>query len=765
MYHKISSLMLNLAKSSSGHREVYVAQPDNLTQQVAGKVFILFELEAKKADAKKIYDFLINGIDQYYYQDEKIFLRDKIEGLKLENIFEAFLTKLNRALSEFLISENIRVKSSDFNITIGLIYENQLFFSNFGRNRAYLIYKKADQYEIINVESSASDVERSDYQDQEDEQVVSERMKNFKIFSSVVSGEIPSASYFFFTNENLPEYLSTKEMVLIISKLPPMVATEQMKQSLAKVNSYAPFLGIIIKNTLGLSEQDEKEEILENLSAQSSISTLKHTERKTEDMLSPTGFFDKSKFKNNFDDFLSKISNFFKKLFPFLKIKDKKVKQAVEKTKEQKKEVVDNSSDPKSSIDIKTKIEVVKSSSLFFKFVKTIKNFIVNLFTANFWSNSFTDIFKNFKTLHPKRKLLIISVALLLIVLIISISITNRQKRLQEHNEQFMATIEEIQDRYDLIESYLLYDNEDGAKLIIGEISDEISELKALNEEQEELLTTWQNNLQESRREIQKLTIINEPEKLFDTVDLNSSAEPRNLAIINNNLYVSDPAGKIIYIYNPENNEPSSNLINASGELNLQKPFVYDDKINYLENESLAQIDPEVGQYEEISVSGLVDKKTNALDIYEVNDLLYSLHSAENSILRHSPANSFTQFNNWLQEDVDLSSAIDMAVTGEIWILKSNADILRLFLGANDTNFNLDNVDPPLNSASKLIVNDNDLYIFDSSSKRLVKYNYDGSFESQYQFPDLEDVFDLSIDHQLERVYLLSDTKIYSFSF
>ncbi len=756
--------MLNLAKSSSGHREVYVAQPDNLTQQVAGKVFILFELEAKKADAKKIYDFLINGIDQYYYQDEKIFLRDKIEGLKLENIFEAFLTKLNRALSEFLISENIRVKSSDFNITIGLIYENQLFFSNFGRNRAYLIYKKADQYEIINVESSASDVERSDYQDQEDEQVVSERMKNFKIFSSVVSGEIPSASYFFFTNENLPEYLSTKEMVLIISKLPPMVATEQMKQSLAKVNSYAPFLGIIIKNTLGLSEQDEKEEILENLSAQSSISTLKHTERKTEDMLSPTGFFDKSKFKNNFDDFLSKISNFFKKLFPFLKIKDKKVKQAVEKTKEQKKEVVDNSSDPKSSIDIKTKIEVVKSSSLFFKFIKTIKNFIVNLFTPNFWSNSFTDIFKNFKTLHPKRKLLIISVALLLIVLIISISITNRQKRLQEHNEQFMATIEEIQDRYDLIESYLLYDNEDGAKLIIGEISDEISELEALNEEQEELLTTWQNNLQESRREIQKLTIINEPEKLFDTVDLNSSAEPRNLSIIDNNLYVSDPAGKIIYIYNSDEKETSSTLINTSGDLNLEIPFVYDDKINYLDDENIVQVDID-GQYENIAVSGLVDKKTNALDIYEVNDLLYSLHSAENSIFRHSPANSFEQFSNWLQEDVNLSSAIDMAVTAEIWVLENDANILRLYLGENDDDFNLDNIDPPLNSASKLITNENSLYIFDRQSLRLVKYNYDGSFESQYQFPDLEDVFDLSIDHQLERVYLLSDTKIYSFSF
>ncbi len=769
MYHKISSLMLNLAKAPSGHREIFVAQPDNVTEKMAGKVFIIFELEAKKSDAKKILDFLINGIDEFYYQDEKIFLRDKIPGLELENIFEAFLTKLNRALTEFLLEEKIRVKSSDFNITLGLVYENQLIFSNFGRNKAYLIYRKKDQFEIINVEASASDVEVDDLGDSDDEESINEKIKNFKIFSSVINGEIPTGSYFFFTNENLPEYLSTKEMVLIITKLPPMVATEQMKQSLAKVNSFAPFLGIIIKNTLGLSEQDQKDEVLENLSAQGSISTLNHTEKRTEGMLSPTGIIDSNKFKSNFSSFFSKILDFFKNIFSSFKKKDKKVKEAVKKTVDQKRPEQTKIEGSRSKINIKTRIEVVKSSSILSKFINSLKNFIISIFSISFWTGLFSGLGSNLKTLHPKRKLLLALAFALLIVLIVSISYTSRQRRLQEHNENFIATIESIEDRYELIDSYLLYNNEDGAKVIIGEINEEISELEALNEEQEEILDTWKEKIKISRLEIQKLTIIEEFDEVLDTKNLNETAEPRNLAIIDNDLYITDPKGKIIYIYKSDENESTSSLINASGDLNLELPFIYDSQIYYLANESLVQINPELGAYEEISTAGLVDKKTDAISIYEANELLYSLHSAENSILRHSPANSFTQFSQWLQEDIDLSSAIDMAVTGEIWILKSNADIVRLFTGQEDNAFNLANVDPALNSATKLIVNENDLYIFDRQSSRLVKYQYNiennnASFIAQYEFSDLENVFDLIIDHDLEKVYLLSDTKIYSFS-
>ena len=57
----------------------------------------------------------------------------------------------------------------------------------------------------------------------------------------------------------------------------------------SKINNYVPFLGIIIKNT---NEDPSKkiEEIPSSpKSAHNSISSLNHTEKKTEHMLTPAG--------------------------------------------------------------------------------------------------------------------------------------------------------------------------------------------------------------------------------------------------------------------------------------------------------------------------------------------------------------------------------------------------------------------------------------------------------------------------------------------
>jgi len=88
MHYKIASFILNASKHQTGSREVYIAQPDSNLENLAGRVFLLAEIGGKKTEAKKAIDFIIDNINHYYYQDEKIFLQDKIEGLSLDNIFE-----------------------------------------------------------------------------------------------------------------------------------------------------------------------------------------------------------------------------------------------------------------------------------------------------------------------------------------------------------------------------------------------------------------------------------------------------------------------------------------------------------------------------------------------------------------------------------------------------------------------------------------------------------------------------------------------------
>ncbi len=719
MYHKIANFMLNTAKNKDSHQELYIGQADAITEKLAGKVFIIADLEMKKSEAKDFIGQAINYLNEYYYQDEKIFLRDKIEGLELDNIFEASLTKLNKALNEYVNQKKLKIKLSDFNLTIGMIFEDKLMFSNIGRNKAYLIFKKENQYELINVEASATELKV--------ENTNNTNYINHHFFSSVISGEIPPGSYFFFCNEALPEYISSKELALIISKLPPVVAAEQLKSSLAKINSFVPFIALIIKNTFGLNELEPIKQTIEQ-------NTIKLSESKTEEVLAPTALFNIKKFRALLGSLFARI-----KKERVNKADDKKVKQAI----------------LHNNLDIKEKIILTKSKSSFSKLQGIISSFLRNIFRP-------IRLFRNINKLEARHKLVFISVLILISILTFSLINQANKNKKEAQITNFNEQIEILKQRFDLIEPYLLYDNEEGAKIIIGEINEGLNALDIKNEDQQLIVLQLKEQIATQIAQIQKLTVIEDASELIDLSTINPSAEPRNITIFNQSLYLADLAGKTIYQHNLDNNENSSILVSLAELKDLSRPLVFNNRIYYLNADNLLSVNPENGQISQQKINALSELETRAFDIYPTNNLLYSLHS-DNSILRHSPANTFNQANNWLQDNLDLSQAVDMKVTGEIWVLLDNATLYRLYLNTK-ADFQLTGIDPPLLKATKLLIDDKQLYIFDSSSGRLAIFNRsDGAFIAQFEFKTNVKWLDIAIDFENKKAYLLANTSIYSF--
>jgi len=72
--YKIAPLILNSGKKTGGAGQIFIAQPDALKEDLAGKLFILFEAKGKSADLSQIADFLIANLNYYYYENEKISL-------------------------------------------------------------------------------------------------------------------------------------------------------------------------------------------------------------------------------------------------------------------------------------------------------------------------------------------------------------------------------------------------------------------------------------------------------------------------------------------------------------------------------------------------------------------------------------------------------------------------------------------------------------------------------------------------------------------
>jgi len=744
MYNKISSIILNSAKAA-GLSDVFVAQPDTLKENQAGKIFVLAEIGGKKTEGRKFFDFLIMALSDNYYNDEKILFKDKIPGLKIENIFEAAVTKTNRDLADFLISEKIKLNPAAVNLTIGVVYENKIHFANFGRNRSLLIFRRGDEYEIINVEANAADA----LTDINEAETVSARAP--KLFSSVISGEIPFSSYFVLGNEALPEYLSGQEMISIVTKLPPLAAAEQIKNVLAQVNTHISFLGIIIKNTVGLTTPDFKED-LEESSAHSSISSLNYTEEKTERMLAPAGLI-------NLSGILNRLKN--------------AVKSWPAKSARPSKKYIRTEAEPavQPPLDLGTVKSLNMASGSFLKpdkiFFKKrtgaigswFKNFgsVSAGFGARLWSGLGGHFRSWLMALNKKNRLLFVGLSLAVVVLIISVLISNgHQKRLAAETN-FNGLITAINDKEEEISRHLLYNDETGAAAILTEAQALLASLPQENETQQAAYQELSAKLSTVAEKLQKIVRITQAEKVNDLIGLNIN----NLTFAGAKIYAAGAA--TIYTLTPKS--ASSSKLEVKGASNLSNPNYYENNIYYWDTANIVKFDLKNKAGSLISLANL--ESSSSLTSFKIYNSklystgLYSLARDKNQIYVYSKnSKGFSTKSNWLKDSVDLSQAVDLAIDGNIYVLKADGAVLKFFGGK--TEYASAALSPVMTEADKIIVGTKYLYIFEAASKRLVVLSKEkGLLVSQYIVESLGQAKDVTVDETGKSAYFLDGDAVY----
>ena len=745
MYNKISSIILNSSKSS-GFSNVFIAQPDSLKEGLAGKAFVIAEIGAKKTDAKKIFDFLIRSLDENYYEDEKILLRDKIEGLKVENIFEAAISKTNKGLSDFLSTEKIKVNPAMTNISLGVIYENKLYFSTYGRNRAFLVYKHKDQFEIINVEANASEVDSG----RKDLSASGASL----FFSSVISGEIPVASYFIFTSEALPEYISNKDLISIITKLPPIVAAEQIKNVLGKINSFVPFLGIIIKNTTGLDKQELYDEVEENLNAHGSISSLNYTEEKTERMLEPAGLINFSKIYKNLQRRLKK------KLKPESKISNKIYKSNQEEIDTPVSSAIEvgkvNSlkSIRSDSFLVKEKMFFKKRPNFFNFNLKKVFSSFIKIFNVSYLKAVFINLKRRFFSLEKRNRLLLSGLAAGLLILIISISLTGWLKKQEALRAEYNNLVSAIEEKKEKIESSLLYENEEGAKTNLEEAKDLLSYLPRDKKNQEELYKELAESLNNQEDKIRKIIKIDNLEKVNDLSGLSVDS----LVLAKGNLYAASE--NKIYKIKPQSSEVE--IIDVLEASNLTKSyFDGQNTIYYFDLGKLFKFNISNSQVSSVAINSEIQSEALSYKIYSNN--LYILTNQEifKSLLS---GGSYTTKNKWLKSEVDLSLASDFYIPndGNIYVLNNDGQIIKLRSGNKINDYKSAVIEPTIQNDNRLIISDNNVYSLDSLAKRLLVRDLEkGSLLSQYQLDSLSSLQDFAIDEESRVAYILDGEAVY----
>ena len=748
--YKIAPLILNSGKKTGGAGQIFIAQPDALKEDVAGKLFILFEAKGKSADLSQVADFLVANLNYYYYENEKISLLGKVKDLKPENIFEGALAKTNSEFWEWLNNEKLSFNPVNASITAGIVLEQEIHFSSFGSNTIKLIFKKGGGYEIVDLLKNETD--HDGFGD--------------KLFSSVVSGQLPADASFVLTNEALPEYVSEDDLKSIVSKLPPISAAEQLKNLLAASNSFVPFLGIIVKSTK-LGAENREVAYSDSASAHSSMNNLNYTEEKTERLLSPIGAF-------NIRKGVKKASGFLERFMP--RPKDPEIKADSYKEEINRSPLISPISAGPQRIEIsepmRRRSNQKKSAGPNFRGIMSAGASATvvgikksgQLFSLTFWKNLPQKIKAWFLALNLQQKFLAGILLFGCLFLAYNLLFTGKINKSREEGKLFTATISSTKDKEDQIDSYLLYGNEEGAKIIAGKIE---SDLDGLSQKQKNSndFKTVNDRFTAQLAKIEHLNKV-EATAVFDFATTLPGANPEKIYLKDFTLFAFDSSSKTSFLYDLKNSDASKNAVSK-----LNSPiFGTSDKagVVYLfSGDNIGKLDAAQNSFSFTPVALGTGQTVVSFDTF-VNKA-YLLNASDGQVYRYTVKDGKYQGSEarlTTPAGADAASfTIDkLSDNSPIFLVKKDGEIQK-YLNGEKQNLSSDSLLPITSGVSKIILDGKNIYLVDRQEKRIVAFTLDAGkthakFRAQYEFTNLSELKDATITGNT--AYLLSGSKVYS---
>ncbi len=757
MSYKLAQINLTPSKHSPTTSELYIAQPDTIKETLAGKIFVLVEIDNNLQASLKIINFLIDRLVQNYYQNDKIILRERITTVTPEHIFEMALAKTNTNFREFLEAEKLSINLDAINIIAGVIHNQTLYFTNTGKNKVLLIYKAKEAGS--RKPSGDGDSGKSQYRitDLAAEQPGNEEGVNTpkKLFANVVSGQIPSKGYVLVANEALPEYLSNQQLIDIVTTLPPQGAVEQIKTVLEKINSYVPFLGILIKRTS--LERAAEPKLAAPINTQDSITELNATEDNTETLLSPSGLIN------------------LKKWFSFASFSGSKDK----KTGRENKSIILKEKmygKRKSLIPIKGLLSGAKS---IFLWLINIAYIIIK--TAANWRQAgesfgklptifylkLRRVFRFLTGMSNFRRILLLTSLVLLAVLFANIAINRQRQNNQAIEDQYRELADEIQRKQNQAEASLLYSNEAGAQKLFEEITALMEQLPQATDEQKEQYNTFKKKLEEQLEITRRVVRIDDAVELADLANLNGNAQPDNIILSpqGGKLYAADSRDKSIYVLDTDNNAVTTVTDVSLDIQTLWYPtFADEENIYYFNQQSIISLSTKDETMTGLSIN-LLGKSEQISGAATYSGRLYLLDREDDQIYRFNRSgNAFSSPYAWVQGDADFNNAQGLAIDGYVYVLLADGQILK-YLRGEPQDFRLEAaVQPPLSATTKIQVSQDQkyIYILEPSEKRLILFDKTGQYIEQYKADKFDNLKDFYVDEPGKTMYFLNGTKIYS---
>lgn len=534
-----------------------------------------------------------------------------------------------------------------------------------------------------------------------------------QLFSSIMEGEVHTGDVLYIGTPNISKLLSKDRLKNIVSNNSIMQAAQHIQRSLTGFKPELSFGGLLFQLKKESSNQS------------SSANTSKETNYR------PTGGTTNQKEQNitqkviiSLGKIITKgaksIFRFFAKIF--ISIKNGVVALAI---------LITNRGGQRKTI------------------IRSIKR-------------GFRDKKSSFKQLPWLSKTLLVLAILFALTFVGSISYIKYQEAKQAEMQAYKNKIQAIKNKKNKAKSELIYEKRDKAISLLEEANSMLSDLDKVetNEElksKEELKKQIETQLNKAR---QIKTVSGEK-----IATLDKQINNNKLTKLGNKLIVYGSETTTMEIVDKNSQELQTKDYSTYPKFTHAAPAKESESVVFLTQDKQAvTLDSSLNLSKE---EFFPKEEANIADISTYAGNLYVLDTNNNQIYKHTPIQTgYAKSNPWLSEeaDIDLSTAVSIAIDGNIFVLKQNGEILKLFKGEKEQ-FKVKGVKPDFTTTTQMWTNsDSDyIYLMEPQRNRVVILNKEGELQHQISSDKWKEPESMVINEEENIGYVLDENQLIKF--
>lgn len=374
---------------------------------------------------------------------------------------------------------------------------------------------------------------------------------------------------------------------------------------------------------------------------------------------------------------------------------------------------------------------------------------------------------------RPNGNKILLGITVGLVVLIVAVSASvsaGYSNRVGSKNAK--DSFASAQQKRDEAQAALIYEDVAKARTLLGEAF-LAAQTAAANPKYESQANSLMGELQKQLDTVNGVKRFLDIQPITDFSGLNSQlgegkqAQISKSTVLAGTVYAVDPENNKIYRYRPESGELAivNSLVSSDKKLQLIAPFSPQEVI-------FATTPPNVYSLN-LANSSLAGKAldtgnwNNAVKIIAYTNKLYFLDPANNQIWKYQTApEGFTPIAPYFEANgnIDLAGAIDFAINGSVYVLKTG-NVLSKYSGGFPVDFKLQDVPSPYPALGDITHMYADtgtkIYLLDETNKRVLVYDDNGSYVSQFIYGNIEGASNLYVDEAGGFIYMTTGTRVY----